>query len=199
LLQDAGYQRVRVFDLVSSYNDYDFVVDPGDAATYRLIWDLGLVRTFSARAGRVRRLISRQWPKTLGAFAYSYLVLGGEGVATVLDAGHPVWKRAANCGASAGVSRFACQSPSVGGLTIVAHDTKRVVSALEFSTGPASLAGGVTLLSERLREKLALSAKPVAQWEDGGVTVRCLMTQPSDSAVNRIELPTSGLSGQKRA
>ena len=174
LLKDAGYPRVRILDLISSYNDYDFVVDPGDAATYRLLWDLGLVRTFSTRAGNVRRSISRRWPKTLGAFAYAYLVLGGDDVATVLDAGHRFWKRAANYGASAGVSRFACQSPSVGALTIVAHDGKRVVSALELSTGAASLAGGGSPLSERLREKLAWNAEPVAQWEDGGVTVRCV-------------------------
>jgi SAM-dependent methyltransferase len=174
LLHDAGYPRVRIFDLVSSYNDYDFVVDPGDAATYRLLWDLGLVRTFSTRAGNVRRSISRRWPKTLGAFAYAYLVLGGDDVGTVLDAGHRFWKRAASYGASAGASRFACQSPSVGALTIVAHDAKRVVSALELSTGATSLAGSRSTLSERLREKLALNAEPVAQWEDGGVTVRCV-------------------------
>lgn len=174
LLQDAGYPRVQILDLISSYNDYDFVVNPGDAATYHLLWDLGLVRTFSPRAGRVRRSISRRWPKALGAFAYAYLVLGGDDVATVLDAGHRFWKRAAGFGASAGVSRFACQSPSVGALTIVAHDGKRVVSALELSTGFTPLARGISTLSDGLREKLALNAEPVAQWEDGGITVRCV-------------------------
>ena len=174
LLKDAGYPRVRILDLVSSYNDYGFVVDTGDAATYRLLWDLGLVRTFFPRAGRLRRAISRRLPKTLGAFAYAYLVLAGVDVATVLDDGHRFWIRAANYGASAGVSRFACQNPSVGALTIVAHDGKRVVSALELSTKTPLVPRAVYPLSKRLREKLGLNGDTLAQWEDGGVIVRCV-------------------------
>jgi hypothetical protein len=179
LLREAGYPHVRICDLVSSYNDYDFVVDPADGATYRLLWNLGLVRTFSARAGSVRRSISRRLPRTLGSFAYAYLVLGGADVTTVLDSDHRFWKQAAEHGLLPGTSRFACQGSGVGALTIVSHDGERILGALELVTGTKPATAGLTGLSERLREKLGLNAQPVAQWSDGGVTVRCVKARTS--------------------
>jgi SAM-dependent methyltransferase len=172
LLSDAGYADVRIFDLVSSYNDYDFVVLPGDAATYQLLWDAGLVRTFSPRAGKVRRSISRRWPKALGRFAYAYLVFGGRNVPTVLDADHPLWERAASLGVTPGKTRFACQGSSVGSLGIVAHDGKHAVGALELSTRTPSVAHTMPILSERLRKKLGLSTEAAEQWEYEGLEVR---------------------------
>ncbi|MDP9203237.1 MAG: class I SAM-dependent methyltransferase [Gemmatimonadota bacterium] len=54
----AGFERARVFDLVSSYNDYDYVIDTHDAASYRFLWSRDAVRTFYRRAGSARRAIA---------------------------------------------------------------------------------------------------------------------------------------------
>ncbi len=69
LLRDAGFADVCIFDLISSYNDYDFIVSPDDDATYRFLWRRNVVRTFVPWAGRARRLLATVRPRWLDRFA----------------------------------------------------------------------------------------------------------------------------------
>ena len=180
LLREAGFGSIRIFDLVSSYNDYDFVVDVSDAATYRLLWNLRLVRSFSVRAGVMRRFIAKRFAKFLGAFAYAFLILAGSDESTLLDSSHRFWKRAATYGISSGRSRFACQSVAVGGVTVLAHDGERVVSALEIATTGTFQADRVRILNRSLQERISRYGETVAEWEEGGMSIRCVKFRASD-------------------
>jgi SAM-dependent methyltransferase len=62
----AGFPEVRVLDLVSSYNDYDFIVDPSDAPTYRLLWGRGWVRSFGPGTPGARSRLAATRPGWLG-------------------------------------------------------------------------------------------------------------------------------------
>jgi hypothetical protein len=176
LLRAAGFSSVRVYDLVSSYNDYDFIVEPSDAATYRLLWRAGLVRTFYARAGRVRRLIATRWPGMLGGFGYAFLLFGAAASRTLLDADHEVWARAADAGVPAGRARFACQGSRVGSLLLVSHDGGRVVGAVEVGIEPRH-DGTAASASESSPTGFAgdgfgLSWTLAGGWREGGLTFR---------------------------
>ena len=171
LARGAGYARVSVYDLVTSYNDYDFVVDPADAETYRLLWRRGLARQFHARAGRARDWVSRLAPGLLGGFGYAFLVLAGNDVTTALDASHRVWARASSIGVGAGRSRFACQGPVPGSLTIVTHDGSDPVAALtiraERAERPTNPLGDVA------SALFARRPDHVGRWTEGDLEIDC--------------------------
>ena len=169
LLAEAGFESVRAYDLVSSYNDYDFIVDPSDAETYRFLSSAKLARTFHERAGRARRLVAARWPGALGRFGYAYLLLGGRDVSTVLDAEHPIWTGAAAAGIPPGRSRFACQGTRVGTLALVSHDAGRVRGVVELSID----GGGESIaLPEAIAGRLGAARPPSAAWRAEDLTVR---------------------------
>jgi ubiquinone/menaquinone biosynthesis C-methylase UbiE len=175
LAGEAGFAQTRVYDLVSSYNDYDFIVKPGDSRSYALLWKRSLVRSFHNRAAKARRALARVLAGALGKFAYAYLIFAGVAVCTVLDDDHEFWRRAASHGVSAGVTRLACQGPSPGSLTIVAHDGETVMSVMTIQaigrTDPSALhaAPRLTPIAEQLiKRRLALATS----WDEGGLAVR---------------------------
>ncbi len=131
LFREAGFPEVRVLDLVSSYNDYDFVVAPEDQSSYRFLWNQGLVRTFYRRAGSMRRFVLPLLPGLLGQVSYAYLLLAGDKVTTVLDPSHPVWEGFPLAGSPAAQFRFASRGTLVGSMVVVVHDGHRARGALE--------------------------------------------------------------------
>ena len=136
LFREAGFTDVAVLDLVSSYNDYDFVVRPDDAATYRFLWERGMVRSFYGPAARVRKLLANWSPGLLGELSYAYVVIGGRSAANLLDERHPFWNEAASWGAEPGPARFASPGERAGTAAIITHDGERIRSLVEL--GPAS-------------------------------------------------------------
>jgi hypothetical protein len=175
LLGEAGFRSHKVYDLVSSYNDYDFVVDPHDGRAYRLLWRRGLVKTFFERAGRVRRALANRWPSTLGNVAYAFLLVGGDHVTTLLDEEHELWRRTARLGLHPGRGRFACQGTSVGSLAIVTHDGNRPTGIVELSRHLAGAARGPTVLPETVAQTIARRTAALGEWreDDDGLTIRC--------------------------
>lgn len=170
LFKDAGYREVKVVDLVSSYNDYDFVVMPNDHITYRFLWKKNLVRSFYGRAGKVRKFLSSTVASSLGDLAYSYLILAGNDVVTLLDSEHPIWKANVARGIPVGARRFACQGVVAGSLAIIAHDGARTLGALEFIGAKQS--NGGTVLDDSVAAGLHLGA-PTTDWSDfRGLRVR---------------------------
>ena len=135
IFRAAGFGDVAVLDLDSSYNDYDFVVRPDDASTYRLLWERGMVRSFYGPAGRARKAIARWSPRLLGQLSYAYLVVGGKSAAHLLDERHPFWSAAASWGAERASARFACPGERAGTLTIVTHDGGSIRSLVELGCG----------------------------------------------------------------
>ena len=131
LFREAGFPDVTLLDLVSSYNDYDFVVRPDDALTYRFLWERRMVRSFYRPAAWARKGIARWKPALLGKLSYAYLVVGGRSTTTLLDEQHPFWSAAAAWGAEPGLARFAAPGDRPGSATILTHDGKRVLSLLE--------------------------------------------------------------------
>jgi SAM-dependent methyltransferase len=184
LLREAGFPSVRVYDLVSSYNDYDFIVEPSDADTYRLLWDGGLVRTFYSRAGRVRRLIASRWPGALGGLGYAFLLLGAANGETLLDADHDAWTRAAAAGVGAGRSRFACQGSRVGSLLLVSHDAGRVVGAVEVGIEPRDDATATSASGSAptgfAGDGFGLSWTLAGGWSEGGIAFRAWRPERRD-------------------
>lgn len=131
LFRDAGFGDVALLDLVSSYNAYDFIVQPSDAMTYRFLWERGMVRSFYRPAGWARARIARWKPELLGKLSYAYLVVGGRSATTLLDARHPFWAAAAAWGAEPGAARFASPGQRPGTATIFTHDGERILSSIE--------------------------------------------------------------------
>jgi ubiquinone/menaquinone biosynthesis C-methylase UbiE len=131
LFRDAGFEDVTVLDLVSSYNDYDFIVRPGDAPSYRFLWEHRMVRSFYRPAGWTRRRLARWKPALLGKLSYAYLVVGGRSATTLLDERHPFWSAAASKGAHPGPARFASPGDRPGVATIFTHDGERILSLVE--------------------------------------------------------------------
>lgn len=150
LLRRAGFGGARVFDLVSSYNDYDFVVDTRDALSYRLIFHNEWARPFYGPAARVRRRLADWAPGLLGRLGYAHLVIGGNAALTALDAESPIWTAAARYGADPGRARFACQGTAPGMLALVAHDGTRVCTVVELSVRTSDGADP-TALNRRVR------------------------------------------------
>jgi hypothetical protein len=136
LFRDAGFTDVTILDLVSSYNDYDFVVHPGDAVTYRFLWERRMVRSFYRPAAWARSRLASWKPSLLGKLSYAYLIVGGRSAATLLDERHPFWSEATACGADPGPARFASPGDHPGTATIFTHDGERILSLVEL--GPES-------------------------------------------------------------
>jgi len=139
LFAEAGFRDVTVLDLVSSYNDYDFVVRPDDSLTYRLLWERGMVRSFYGPAGKARRALARWSPRLLGELSYAYLVVAGESAAHLLDERHPFWRVAAEQGAKPGRARFACPGERPGRIAIITHDGERFQSVVEVGGLPGAV------------------------------------------------------------
>ncbi len=170
LFKDAGYHDATILDLVSSYNDYDFVVKPDDHITYRFLWEKNLVQSFYRRAGKLRKFLSTRAPTSLGALAYSYLILAGKNVVTLLDGEHPIWKHHLAQGIPARASRFACQGAVPGSLAIIAHDGVRALGALELIAAKQS--NGLTVLDDSVATSLQLGSA-TNDWSDfNGVRIR---------------------------
>ncbi len=174
LVRRSGFVRSAVLDLVSSYNDYDWVLRLGDTPSYDFLWRRGAVRTFYKRAGSARQAVAKAWPGALGAFGYAYLVLGGADVTTVLDEAHPIWAAAARHGIGPGRTRFACKGMAVGTMLVVTHDGTRLESLLEIGVQSASADGAAPSLSTHVMTSLGLDPKiPTrAAWQMEGTDVR---------------------------
>lgn len=157
LFMDAGFRDVSVLDLVSSYNDYDFVVRPDDAATYRLLWEREIVRTFYGPAGRVRKVLASWSPGLLGQLSYAYLVVGGESAANVLDDDHPLWKAASAWGAEPGRARFACPGVQPGTIAVLTHDGERIRSLVELGCALDGRGAEASVMPEALAKELVPS------------------------------------------
>jgi len=171
LTRDAGFARLRALDLVSSYNDYDFVVDTEDALTYRFLWSRDLVRSFHRRAEAARRAIAKVRPSALGRFGYAYLLLAGRNPRTLLDATHPFWEAAKSRGIDAGLARFAYKGSSAGTMLVVTHDGRRprwiIEVGIESPVIPMAQA-----LSGQIVDSLNLRTETGPDWRHGGVEFR---------------------------
>jgi SAM-dependent methyltransferase len=172
LARSAGFRRVRVFDLVSSYNDYDYIVAVGDAASYRLLWQRDAVRTFQARAGSVRRQVARVWPGGLGTFAYAYLVLMGDDVTTLLDPGHALWSQARERGVQPGQYRFAVKGSGTGSIAIVTHDGTRVESLIELGLDVPPTGAKFSCVPDGVIAAFDLRPERTDTWSMDGVNLR---------------------------
>jgi SAM-dependent methyltransferase len=120
LFREAGFPEVRVLDLISSYNDYDFIVDPSDAATYRLLWGRGWVRSFGPGTSGVRSRLAAARPAWLGQLAYAYLVLGGT-QPSVLEPAHGLWGALGSLGVDPGDARFGVNLTEAGAAAVATH------------------------------------------------------------------------------
>lgn len=172
LFRDAGYRSVRILDLVSSYNDYQFVVAPGDAETYRFLWSRDLISTFYPRAGKMRRRLSRMLPRALGEVSYAYLILAGDSSTCMLDADHEIWKRANTWGVGEGVYRFACKGTGVGTMVLVAHDGSAPLGFIEYGVGLDATSPYPTVLHPAALKLLGEGAKLQSTEERGGIIHR---------------------------
>jgi len=172
LFLDSGFQRVRVFDLVSSYNDYDYVLDTQDAVSYRFLFQQNRVRPFFGLAGRTRRLVGRAWPGLLGELSYAYLVIGGQSVRTILDTDHELWRLIASTGAQPGKYRFACQGMEAGQLAVVSHDGERISGMVELSARREEPSTQPSVLPPRVNSAIAASLRQVGTIESHGLTIR---------------------------
>lgn len=171
LFRRAGYARFRAYDLVTSYNDYAFVLDPADAAAYRLLLDRSLVEWFYPPAGQVRSAIAHTWPALLGHFSYAYLLFAGSDVRTVLDGDHPIWQTAARAGIRKGTGRFACQGTVPGALTIVGHAAGHATGAVEISVRVPQSPTGPSFLREEVADALGLHVPAAARITADGVNL----------------------------
>lgn len=156
LFRRAGFTDVRLLDLVSSYNDYDFAVQPHDILSYRYLYENNLIRPFFGPAATVRRLVSRLYPRLLGEISYAYLIFAGKDASTVLDSSHAIWQVARNAGLQPDEARFACKSEVVGGMTVLTHDGATISGAIELM--PASCREGLALPDQFTRPGFELVA-----------------------------------------
>jgi SAM-dependent methyltransferase len=163
LLQEAGFPDVCILDLISSYNDYDFIASPDDDATYRFLWRQNVVRSFVPWTGPARRLLAKVRPRWLGRCNYAYLVFAGNRVATPLDPAHPLWDAARSWGVEPGRARFACRSGVPGAIAIVSHDGERVTGIVEYGSSPAlavrDASASPSLVTRQLAGDVTLAGK----------------------------------------
>jgi SAM-dependent methyltransferase len=193
LLADAGFRDVAVLDLISSYNDYDFVVRPDDASSYRFLWEQGLVRSFFGPAGRARKLLARTRPGALGAVSYAYLVVGGRTVTTALDREHALWDAAAAWGVDRGQARFACRGTRPGTLAIVTHDGQRVQGIVELGRHLGATSAAPSILPDILAARLATSLSAAGRGTFNGIEAR-VYGRRRVSDYRRSPLPPSAAS-----
>lgn len=177
LFHDAGFDDVTLLDLVSSYNDYDFVVRPDDATTYRFLWERRMVRSFYRPAAWARRKLASWKPALLGKLSYAYLVVGGNDTTTLLDERHPFWESAAAWGAEPGAARFASPGETPGEVRIFTHDGERLLSFLELGSTAAandvpSIGDGERPLPVCQPGSTALAARFVGSGELNGIGCR---------------------------
>jgi SAM-dependent methyltransferase len=171
LARDAGFAAARVFDLVSSYNDYDYVIDTRDALSYRLLWSRDAIRTFYPRAGKARRAIAKVRPSVLGRFGYAFLLLAGQSPITVLDPTHPFWMTAISHGVEPGLARFACKGAAVGTMVMVTHDSRRPEWVIELGIGlpQMGISGG---MREEICDRFLARTDAGPTWNIGNIQVR---------------------------
>ncbi len=169
LFREAGFADVAILDLVSSYNDYDFIVRSDDALTYRFLWERGAVRSFYRPAAWVRRRLARWRAGLLGKLSYAYLVVGGRSAATLLDERHPFWSAAAGWGAEPGSARFASPGERSGTATIFVHDGDRIRSFLELDTACGAAAGSSSPTPVAWSGARDLDMKPAGAGEFNGI------------------------------
>lgn len=172
LFMDAGFSDVTVLDLVSSYNDYDFIVRPDDASTYRLLWERGVVRSFYGPAGRMRKLLASWSPGLLGQLSYAYLVVGGASAAHLLDEDHPFWSAASAWGAKPGQARFASPGAHPGTIALLTHDGERIQSLVELGLGFERPEGEPSVISPALAERLVPSVRSAGAGSFNGISCR---------------------------
>lgn len=171
LLRSVDLADTRVLDLVSSYNDYDFILDPCDGASYRLLWARDLVRSFYRPAERIRRVVARWAPRLLGELSYAYLALGGRNVTTLLDRNFSFWRAAARWGLTAGRHRFAVRGAEPNEIAVVTHDGEQITGLVEFGGGVEdSVRRGV--LPERLQIDFTSELQPAAEGSYHGIPCR---------------------------
>ena len=171
LFRDAGFPSSRVFDLISSCNDYDFIVDVEDLATYRFLFQQNRVRAFFGLAGKAREALRHFGPGALPQLGWANLVIGGATTSTILEAEHPLWQALAGTGAEPGRYRFGCQELEAGQLTIVSHDGTRVTGMTELGTRLPSDDEPVSI-AERLRAIFGPGLHPAARLRVGGMECR---------------------------
>lgn len=157
----AGFKHVRLLDLISSYNDYDFVVSTDDTLSYRFLHGHGFVRSFYRPAAKLRRFVGRIRANWLGRLSYSYLVLAGPSVCTVLNESHPVWDIAASWGLRPAAARFACKREAVGGMTVVTHDGNTIGGVLQLSANADDSGAAPELPAHLMRPPLRLVGSTV--------------------------------------
>lgn len=133
IIRAAGFRSARVLDLAPSYNNYDFLIQPSDMATYALLHHHGLVRSFYGPARGVRKAFASVAPYLLGEIAYAFLIIAGDSVLTALDASHPIWKIAQQLGVTPSRSQFACRIEP-GSLLIITHNGSEIHGAVEIAT-----------------------------------------------------------------
>lgn len=167
LFRAAGFETVSVLDLVSSYNDWDFVVNPHDAASYRFLWNAGWVRSFFRGTESIRRRLSRSAPHMLGHLGYAYLVLGGS-VVTLLDTGHPLWQ---TLPVPPGAHRFAFRLREPAAVGVLTHDGSAPGHAVLLR--PQDTATALTPSSPGLVRLLETMA-PAHELSAGGVSITIL-------------------------
>jgi ubiquinone/menaquinone biosynthesis C-methylase UbiE len=172
LLRAAGFESTQVLDLVSSYNDYDYVLKTNDALSYRFLYRNGYVRGFYEPANVARRFMARLYPQSLGLFSYAYLVVAGRETRTVLDSSHPIWLRIGKWELTPGVARFACNGKAGGTIAVVTHDGRRCTGLVEFGINVPTGAVAPSVLSEVHRERFAANATLVGESIIDTITVR---------------------------
>jgi hypothetical protein len=174
LMRDAGFPSARVFDLISSYNDYDFIVDASDTPSYRYLYRQELVRPFFGLAGRARKMMGSIVPGALGELSYAYLVLAGNSTATILDATHPMWKSLESAGGNPGRFRLAIPGQDAAQLAVLCHDGHRATAIVEISTTQQSLEVK-PFLPDHLQARLSGSFRPTAEVKHEDVWCRLFL------------------------
>lgn len=131
LFRGAGFESVRTLDAISSYNDYDYLVEATDQESHAFLWRHQGVRGFYPRADRWRRTLSQRWPELLGQLAYAYVVMAGAEHPLLFDREHALWDWVVQRGGDAGLRRFACRHTTPGCLFLVSHDGNRLRTVVE--------------------------------------------------------------------
>lgn len=142
LFREAGFPAVRILDAVSSYNDYDYLIDDGDQESHALLWRHHSVRGFYPRADRWRNALSGRWPGLLGQVGYAFVVMAGAENRLLLDRDHDVWGQVVARGGEAGTRRFACRHLTPGCLFLVSHDGNRLRTVVELGASLPEPGGG---------------------------------------------------------
>jgi SAM-dependent methyltransferase len=181
LLHEAGLTDVHVLDLLPSYNDYDFVVDPRDAATYELLWRHRWVRSFAPGTAAVRGRLAARRPHWLGRLAYAYLVLGGTRE-SILAAEHGLWAALTPLGIEPGDSRFAVNLGEAGSMAVATHSRGELQSMVFLSRQPSPANPLGAVRSQGLARHLADRLTPAGELEYQDYSVAGYRVVPAPGA-----------------